>query len=127
MKRLILSICMIALPLIAATQKLSLDSASLRKLDTLRIERRLVVLGVTKMEYLQSDNDNLSLLNQSLVEKNRYNELYIGQIEDSLRHIKGLNKGLNEGLVREKSRKRGWRNLALVEGGILVIILALIL
>jgi hypothetical protein len=79
------------------------------------------------MEYLQSDNDNLSLLNQSLVEKNRYNELYIGQIEDNLRHIEGLNKGLNEGLVREKSRKRNWRNLALVEGGILVIILALIL
>jgi hypothetical protein len=79
------------------------------------------------MEYLQSDNDNLSLLNQSLTEKNRYNESYIGQIEDSLRHIEGLNEELNEGLVREKSRKRGWRNLALVEGGILVIILALIL
>jgi hypothetical protein len=84
-------------------------------------------MGVTRMEYLQSDNDNLSLLNQSLVEKNTYNESYIGQIEDSLRHIEGLNKGLNEGLVREKSRKKGWRNLALVEGGILVIILALIL
>lgn len=84
-------------------------------------------MGVTRMEYLQSDNDNLSLLNQSLTEKNRYNELYIGQIEDSLRHIKGLNGELNEGLMREKSRKRGWRNLALVEGGILVIILALIL
>lgn len=127
MKRLTLFTFMIALPLIAATQKLSRDSVSLRKLDTLRIERRLVVLGVTRMEYLQSDNDNLSLLNQSLTEKNRYNESYIGQIEDSLRHIEGLNKGLNEGLVREKSRKKGWRNLALVEGGILVIILALIL
>jgi hypothetical protein len=127
MKRLILYICMIALPLIAHTQKLSLDSASLRKLDTLRIERRLVVMGVTRMEYLQSDNHNLSLLNQSLVEKNTYNESYIGQIEDSLRHIEGLNKGLNEGLMREKSRKRGWRNLALFEGGILVIILAIIL
>jgi len=79
------------------------------------------------MQYLQSDNDNLSLLNQSLTEKNRYNESYIGQIEDSLRHIEGLNKGLNEGLMREKSRKKGWRNLALVEGGILIIILALIL
>ena len=84
-------------------------------------------MGVTRMEYLQSDNDNLSLLNQSLVEKNRYNESYIAQIQDSLRHIEGLNAELNEGLVREKSRKRNWRNLALVEGGILVIILALIL
>jgi hypothetical protein len=80
-------------------------------------------MGVTRMEYLQSDNDNLSLLNQSLTEKNRYNESYIIQINDSLRHIEGLNKGL----VKEKSRKRGWRNLALVEGGILIIILALIL
>jgi len=78
------------------------------------------VLGVTRMEYLQSDNANLSLLNQSLTEKNRYNEGYIRQLE-------GLNEELNEGLVREKSRKKGWRNLALVEGGILVIILALIL
>ena len=84
-------------------------------------------MGVTRMEYLQADNHNLSMLNQSLTEKNRYNESYIGQIEDSLRHIEGLNKGLNEGLMREKSRKRGWRNLALFEGGILVIILALIL
>jgi hypothetical protein len=99
----------------------------LRKLDTLRIERRLVVMGVTRMEYLQNDNGKLCLINDALVEKNRHNELYIGQIEDSLRHIEGLNKGLNEGLVREKSRKKCWRNLALVEGGILVIILALIL
>ena len=100
---------------------------SLKKLDTLRIERRLVVLAVTKMEYLQNDHGKLCLINDALVEKNLHNESYIGQIEDSLRHIKGLNGELNEGLMREKSRKKGWRNLALVEGGILVIILALIL
>jgi hypothetical protein len=75
-------------------------------------------MGVTRMEYLQSDNDNLSLLNQSLTEKNRYNESYIGQIEDSLRHIKGLNKGLNEGLSEELKRKKKWRKATLYSVGI---------
>ena len=84
-------------------------------------------MGVTRMEYLQNDNGKLCLINDALVEKIRHNESYIGQIEDSLRHIEGLNGELNEGLVREKTRKKGWRNLALVDGGILVIILALIL
>lgn len=120
MKGLILSICMIALPLIAATQKLSKDSASLRKLDTLRIERRLVVLGVTRMEYLQADNNNLTVINHSLNEIISHNVQYIAQLEGDVSALKDVKE-------KQEKRIRGWRTAALVEGGILVIILALVL
>ena len=127
MKRLILSICMIVLPLIAATQKPSQDSESSKRLDSLRIERRLIVLAVTKMAYLQEDNAQLYLINDALIEKNLHNESYIGQLEGDLGYIKDINKGLNEGLMMEKERKKTWRNIAIVEGGLLVITLALFL
>ena len=93
---------------------------SLRKLDTLSIERRLVVLGVTRMEYLQSDNDNLNMINHSLNEIISHNVQYIAQLEDDVAAIK-------EAKEKQENRKRGWRTVALVEGGVLVIILALIL
>lgn len=80
----------------------------------------MIVLSVTKMAYLQEDNAQLYLINDALMEKNLHNESYIGQLE-------GLNKGLNEGLMREKERKKTWRNIAFVEGGLLVITLALFL
>ena len=127
MKRLILSIYMIVLPLIAATQKPSQDSESLKRLDSLRIERRLIVLAVTKMAYLQEDNGKLCLLNAALLEKNHHNESYIGQLEKDLTDLRGINKGLNEGISEEINKKKTWRNIALVEGGLLVITLALFL
>jgi hypothetical protein len=96
-------------------------------LDSLRIERRLIVLAVTKMAYLQEDIAQLYLINDALMEKNLHNESYIGQLEGDLRDIKDINKGLNEGLMREKERKKTWRNIALIEGGLLVITLALFL
>jgi len=111
---------MIALPLIAATQKLSRDSVSLRKLDTLRIERRLVVMGVTRMEYLQADNDNLTIINHSLNEIISHNVQYIEQLEGDITQKKDI-------ISKKEKRIRGWRTVALVEGGILVIILALVL
>ena len=87
----------------------------------------MIVLAVTKMAYLQEDNGKLCLLNAALVEKNHHNESYIGQLEKDLTYLRGINKGLNEGLMREKERKKTWRNIALVEGGLLVITLALFL
>lgn len=92
----------------------------MRKLDTLSIERRLVVLGVTRMEYLQSDNDNLTMINHSLNEIISHNVLYIAQLEGDLSAIKDIKE-------KQENRKRGWRRVALIEGGVLVIILALIL
>lgn len=93
---------------------------SLRKLDTLSIERRLVVLGVTRMEYLQSDNDNLTIINHSLHQIISNNVQYIAQLEGDVSAIKQAKE-------KQENRKRKWRTVALVEGGILVIILALIL
>jgi hypothetical protein len=98
-----------------------------RELDSLSEERRLVLLAINKMYYLNSDNQKLSRENQALTEINERNVLYIEQIERDLRDIKDINNGLNEGLMREKERKKTWRNIALVEGGLLVITLALFL
>lgn len=92
----------------------------MRKLDTLRIERRLVVLGVTRMEYLQADNDHLSMINHSLHDLIAHNESYIGQLESDLTKKVDI-------ISKKEKRIRGWRTVALVEGSILVIILALIL
>jgi hypothetical protein len=77
-------------------------------------------MGVTRMEYLQSDNDNLSMINHSLNEIISHNAAYIIQLEGDVSAIKDAKE-------KQEKRKRGWRTAALVEGGILVIILALIL
>lgn len=77
-------------------------------------------MGVTRMEYLQSDNDNLSMINHTLNEIISHNASYIRQLEGDLSSIKDVKE-------KQEKRKRGWRTTALVEGGILVIILALIL
>lgn len=77
-------------------------------------------MGVTRMEYLQADNDNLSRINHSLNEIISHNVQYIAQLEGDLSSIKDVKE-------KQEKRKRGWRTAALVEGGILVIILALIL
>ena len=117
MKRtLILFICMIALPLIAHTQKLSKDLSNWNKLDSLRTERRLVVLGVRSLDYYIELNSNLSKENQSLSKINAINVAYIEQLE-------GLNEGLSEELNEGLRSKKKWRNATLLISGANVLIL----
>ena len=77
-------------------------------------------MGVTRMEYLQADNDNLCLINHSLNEIISHNASYIRQLEGDISQKKDI-------ISKKEKRIRGWRTAALVEGGILVIILALVL
>ena len=117
MKRiLILFICMILLPLIAHTQKLSKDLSNWNKLDSLRTERRLVVLGVRSLDYYIEINSNLSKENQSLTKINAINVAYIEQLE-------GLNEGLSEELNEGLRAKKKWRNATLLISGANVLIL----
>jgi hypothetical protein len=117
MKRtLILSILWIALPLIAHTQSLSKDSLNWSKLDSLRTERRLVVLGVRSLDYYIEVNSNLSLENQSLTKMNAINVAYIEQLKE-------LNEGLSEELNEGLRAKKKWRNTTLLIGGANVLIL----
>jgi len=117
MKRtLILSILWIALPLIAHTQKLSKDSSNWNKLDSLRTERRLVVLGVRSLDYYIELNSNLSKENKSLTKMNAINVAYIEQLE-------GLNEALSEELNEGLRAKKKWRNATLLISGANVLIL----
>jgi hypothetical protein len=117
MKRtLILFICTIALPLIAHTQSLSKDSLNWSKLDSLRTERRLIVLGVRSLDYYIELNSNLSLENQSLTKMNAINVAYIEQLE-------GLNEALSEELNEGLRSKKKWRNATLLISGANVIFL----
>ena len=117
MKRtLILSILWIALPLIAHTQNQFSDSLNWRKLDSLRTERRLVVLGVRSLDYYIEVNSNLSKENQSLTKMNAVNVAYIEQLE-------GLNEGLSEELNEGLRAKKKWRNATLLIVGANVIFL----
>jgi hypothetical protein len=105
---------MIALPLIAHTQKLSKDFSNSKALDSLSIERRLVVLGVKSLDYYVHLNDINSRVIRTQSEVIVYNEGYIRQLE-------GLNKGLNEGLNDELNRKKKWRKATLLIGSIYVL------
>ncbi len=117
MKRtLILSILWILLPLIAHTQNQFSDSSNLRKLDSLRTERRLVVLGVRSLDYYIVVNSNLSLENQSLTKINAINVAYIEQLE-------GLNEALSEELNEGLRSKKKWQNATLLISGANVIFL----
>jgi hypothetical protein len=117
MKRtLILFICLIALPLIAHTQKQFSDSLNWRKLDSLRTERRLVILGVRSLDYYIEVNSNLRLENQSLTKMNAINVAYIEQLE-------GLNEALSEELNDGLRSKKKWRNATLLIVGANVIFL----
>lgn len=114
---LILFICMILLPSIAHTQKQLKSYAITNALDSISKEKRLVVLGVAKLEYLISDNQKLSTINHSLNEIISHNVQYIAQLE-------GINKELNEGLNEEIKRKKKWRKATLYSVGVNVIFLA---
>jgi len=93
--KLILFILWIALPLIAHTQKQYNGFSNSRTLDSLSVERRLVVLGVKSLEYYVSLNG----LNQRILSSQRdiilHNEKEIAQ-------LKVQNEGLSEGLRAKK-------------------------
>jgi len=74
------------------------------------------VLGVTRMEYLNTDNQKLSRENQALTKINERNELYIGQIERDLSDIRQVND-------RNIKAKKKWRKATLYSVGINVIFL----
>ena len=120
MKRtLILSMLWIALPLIAHTQNQFSDSLRWKELDSLRTERRLVVLGVRSLDYYIELNSNLSKENQSLTKMNAINVAYIEQLE-------GLNEALSEELNEGLRAKKKWRNATLLIGSIYVFTAAII-
>lgn len=98
------------------TQKQLKSYAITNALDSISKEKRLVVLGVAKLEYLISDNQKLNSINHSLNEINERNAAYIVQIE-------GLNKELNDGLNEEIKRKKKWRKATLYSVGVNVIFL----
>jgi len=117
MKRtLILSILWIALPLIAHTQSQFKDSLNWRKLDSLSVERRLVVLGVRSLDYyIELDKNNRSIIH-TLTQLNAFNVRYIEQLEQQ-------NEGLSEALNEELKSKKKWRNATLLILGANVIFL----
>jgi hypothetical protein len=117
----------IALPLIAHTQSLSKDSSNWNKLDSLRTERRLVVLGVRSLDYYIEVNSNLRLENQSLTKMNAVNVAYIEQLEAHLSHLRQVNEGLSEELNEGLRAKKKWRNATLLIVGANVLILFFIL
>jgi hypothetical protein len=108
MKRtLILSILWIALPLIAHTQGQYKDSLRWKELDSLTIERRLVVLGVRSLDYyIELDKNNRSIIH-TYAQLNEHNVRYIAQLE-------GLNAGLSEELTEQLRAKKKWRNATLL-------------
>ena len=98
------------------TQKQLKSYAITNALDSISKEKRLVVLGVAKLDYLISDNQKLSRINHSLNEIISHNVQYIAQLE-------GINKELNEGLSEEIKRKKKWRKATLYSVGVNVIFL----
>ena len=111
-KILILFICLIALPLIAHTQGQYKDSLNWKELDSLSVERRLVVLGVRSLDYYIELDKNQRMTIDTYAQLNAFNVRYIAQLE-------GLNKGLSE----ELRAKKKWRNATLLISGANVIFL----
>ncbi len=117
--KLILFICLIVLPLIAHTQKQSTGFSNSKALDSLSIERRLVVLGVKSLDYYVQLNEINSRIIRTQSEVIVYNESYIGQLQADLSHLKQVNEF-------EIGRKKKWRKATLLLGSVYVLtILAL--
>ena len=104
--KLILFICLIVLPLIAHTQKQSTGFSNSKALDSLSIERRLVVLGVKSLDYYIHLNDINSRIIRTQSDVIVYNEAYIGQLQGDLSHLKQVNEV-------EIGRKKKWRKTTL--------------
>ena len=115
--KLILFTFMILLPLIAHTQKQLKSYAITSALDSVSKEKRLVVLGVTHLEYLITDNQKLSAVNHSLNEINERNASYIAQLTEQ-------NVQLNSELSGQIKSKKKWRKATLYSVGVNVIFLA---
>lgn len=114
---LILFTCMIALPLIAHTQRQLKSYAITSAIDSVSKEKRLIVLGVTHLEYLISDNQKLSAINKALNEINERNAAYIEQLQRS-------NVQLNSELTGQMKNKKKWRKATLYSVGLNAIFLA---
>lgn len=115
MKRiLILFICLIVLPSIAHTQSQFKDSLNSKKLDSLSVERRLIVLGVRSLDYYIDLDANQRAEIKALTQLNAFNVRYIQQLEQQ---NEGLSEALNEGLRAKKK----WRNATLLIGGVYVL------
>ena len=114
--KLILFTFMILLPLIAHTQRQYRNSFRVNVLDSLSEERRLVLLAVNKMYYLNTDNQKLSRENQALTKINELNVSYIAQIERDLSDIRQVNE-------RNIQSKKKWRKATLYSVGLNAIFL----
>jgi hypothetical protein len=97
---------LIVLPLIAHTQKQSTGFSNLKELDSLSLERRLVVLGVKSLDYYVHLNEINSRIIRTQSEVIVYNEAYIGQLQGDLSHLKQVNEV-------EIGRKKKWRKATL--------------
>ncbi len=75
------------------------------------------MLGVTRMEYLNADNQKLSRENQALTKINERNVSYIAQIERELSDIRQVNE-------RNIESKKKWRKATLYSVGLNVTFLA---
>jgi len=104
--KLILFILWIALPLIAHTQKQYNDFNNSKTLDSLSVERRLVVLGVKSLEYYVSLNG----LNQRILSTQRdiilHNEKEIARLNEQ-------NTTLNAQLTEQLRAKKRWQKATL--------------
>jgi hypothetical protein len=104
--KLILFICLIAFPLIAHTQKQYNGFSNSRTLDSLSVERRLVVLGVKSLEYYVSLNG----LNQRILSSQKdiilHNEKEIAQLVEQ-------NTTLNAQLNKQIDNKKRWQKATL--------------
>lgn len=104
--KLILFICLIALPLIAHTQKQYNDFSNSRTLDSLSVERRLVVLGVKSLEYYVSLNG----LNQRIMSTQRDIILHN---EKEIERLNEQNVNLNAQLNQQIDNKKRWQKATL--------------
>jgi hypothetical protein len=87
-----------------------------RKLDSLSIERRLVVLGVMSLDYYIDLNENQRAEIKALTQMNAFNVRFIEQLEQQ-------NEGLNAQLTEQLRAKKKWRNATLLISGANVIFL----
>ena len=115
--KLILFICLIALPLIAHTQKQYNDFNNSKTLDSLSVERRLVVLGVKSLDYYVSLNG----LNQRIMSTQKD---IILQNENEIAHLSEQNSTLNAQLTEQIRYKKRWQKATLYSVGLNITFLA---
>ena len=91
----------------------------MKVLDSLSIERRLIVLGVRSLDYyIELDKNNRSIIH-TYAQLNEHNVRYIAQLEGQLVVLRQV-------IDEEKRAKKKWRNATLLIGGIFVSTLVLV-